>query len=168
MGAHRRGIRNLIMRARNILICRRVFPCLLVFAFVIFYCVSRAQVSRGKIKNFTVPEYFEPPHETQVKSLFHGAEAEPQTNGLYLITQIKLETFSEDGVKQMHAEALHCIYDANDHSASSAGPMQAQTADGKFFVEGVGFLWRQTNSSLIISNRVHTVLRDGLIAPATL
>jgi len=34
-----------------------------------------------------------------------------------------------------------------------------KTADGQFFTEGEGFLWRQNESILTISNRVHTVIR---------
>jgi lipopolysaccharide export system protein LptA len=45
--------------------------------------------------------------------------------------------------------------------------MHAQSADDKFSIEGEGFLWNQTNSSLFISNGVHTVVQSELLtAPA--
>jgi hypothetical protein len=36
-----------------------------------------------------------------------------------------------------------------------------QNGDGKFVVEGEGFLWRQTNSFLTISNNVRTRIENG-------
>ena len=52
-------------------------------------------------------------------------------------------------------------------SASSPGPLRAQTGDGRFSIEGEGFLWLQTNSSLFISNRVHTVVQPEFIEPGS-
>jgi lipopolysaccharide export system protein LptA len=42
-----------------------------------------------------------------------------------------------------------------------------QTADGKFSIEGEGFLWQQTNSSLFISNRVHTIVHPELLGQSS-
>src|SRR5207244_10905831 len=52
-----------------------------------------------------------------------------------------------------------------NHSASSSGRLRVQAADGKFSIEGEGFLWQQTNSSLFISNRVHTTIDPDLLRP---
>jgi len=41
--------------------------------------------------------------------------------------------------------------------------MALQTGDGKFHVEGDGFLWRQNDQLLIISNNVHTVIKSGVL-----
>src|ERR1039458_3306722 len=38
-----------------------------------------------------------------------------------------------------------------------------ETVDGKFSIEGEGFLFRQTNSTLVVSNRVHTILHPELL-----
>ena len=43
-------------------------------------------------------------------------------------------------------------------TASSAGRLQVQYRDGKIRVEGEGFLWRQSDSFLTISNHVSTVI----------
>jgi hypothetical protein len=40
-----------------------------------------------------------------------------------------------------------------------------ETADGKFSIEGEGFLYRQTNSTLLVSNRVHTIVHPELLGP---
>jgi lipopolysaccharide export system protein LptA len=39
--------------------------------------------------------------------------------------------------------------------------------DGKFSIEGEGFLWQQTNSTLLVSNRVHTIIHPELMGAQT-
>lgn len=108
---------------------------------------------------FSVPgETFDPPHETQIKSLLQGAEAEPQENGLVLIREFKLQTFTETGETQMVVLAPVCIFDAVHRTASSTGRVEICSVDGKLRHEGLGFFWQQTNNFLIISNNVQTTL----------
>jgi hypothetical protein len=113
--------------------------------------------------NFTTTEYYEPPHQQQIKSILSGAEALPQPGGLLIIKQLKLKVFDLDGNLKIIVTAPECIYDTMGGTASSAGPLQLQNGDGKFRVEGEGFLWRQTNSFLTISNNVRTVIENGAI-----
>ena len=130
-------------------------------AFVVLaFLASAEKTSTTKVKDFSVPEYFPQPHETQMKSLLQGAEAEPETGGLILITDVKLKTFGEAGEPQMLVEAPHCVFDSVQRAVSSSGPFSVQSVDGKFHLEGEGFLWQETNSSLIISNRVRTTIRN--------
>src|SRR6266446_1395764 len=119
---------------------------------------------RGGFK-FGPGGYYPPPHEKQLKSLLTGARAQPQPGGIYLITDAKFETFLEDGRREMLVEAPQCLYDARgDESVHSEGPLSVKTADGKFSIAGDGFRW-QTNSSLFISNRVHTIVHPELLQP---
>ena len=37
------------------------------------------------------------------------------------------------------------------------------SSDGRYSIEGNGFLWRTTNSSLIISNNVRTLIRKDAV-----
>jgi hypothetical protein len=46
--------------------------------------------------------------------------------------------------------------------ANSPGHLQLQAGDGKFHVEGEGFLWRQNDSFLTISNNVRTVIENAI------
>ena len=117
--------------------------------------------------NFTSVEYFEPPDQQQMKSRLSGAEAQPQAGGLLLIKQLKLEMFNVDGRTEMIVNAPECVYDTFNGTASSPGHLQLQTGDGKFRVEGEGFLWRQTNSFLTISNSVRTVIEGMPALPAS-
>jgi hypothetical protein len=108
--------------------------------------------------DFTSVEYFEPPHQQQMKSRLTGSEAQPQVGGLVVIKQLKLETFNLDGKPEIVVTAPECVYDTFNRVASSPGHLQVQTGDGKFHVEGKGFLWRQNDSFLTISNHVYTVI----------
>jgi hypothetical protein len=115
------------------------------------------------VRGFQAPlEYFEAPHELQVKSFLEGTEAEPGADGVILIRNAKLQTFREDGGKEMTVKAPECIFDSRQHTVSSAGPLRVQTSDDKLLLEGVGFFWQQTNSDLIISNQVRTTVRGSL------
>src|SRR5690242_15210061 len=64
---------------------------------------------RGGFK-FGPGGYYPPPHEKQLKSLLTGARAQPQTNGMYLISEAKFETFLENGQREMLVESPQCFY----------------------------------------------------------
>jgi hypothetical protein len=121
--------------------------------------LSAQQVLSGWGKDFSVPEYYDPPLQNQMKSLLMGAAAQPQTNGTFLIKGARLETYRESGEREIIAFAPECVYDPASRTASSASRLQVQTGDGQFSIQGEGFLWRQTNSNLIISNAVRTTIR---------
>ena len=87
-------------------------------------------------------------------SLLECGQAQRQSDGRYLVTGAKYQTFHEDGKGELTVEAPQCIYDSGQRSISSPGPLHVSTADGKFAIEGEGFLWQQTNSMLLVSNRV--------------
>jgi len=112
----------------------------------------------GHATDFTSESYFEAPHERQIKMRLSGAEALPLPGGLLDVRQLRVETFGEDGKPEMVVRAPQCTYAPLDGVANSAGRMEMQSGDGKFRVEGEGFLWRQGASSLTISNRVRTTI----------
>jgi hypothetical protein len=137
---------------------------LIAGAVLFFTAVPNERAQQNGVQqasDFTSVEYFEPPHATQMKSRLSGLEAQPLANGLLVIKQLKLETFTVDGKPEMVVEAPSCTYDTSKAMASSPGPLQVWTGDGKFHVEGEGFLWRQTNSFLTISNNVHSVIENA-------
>ena len=130
-----------------------------VAVFFLAATVGPAQeLPAGHAKDFTSESYFEPPHEQQVKMKLTGAEASPLPNSLLDVKQLRLETFSLDGKPEMVVRAPQCFYAPLDGVANSSGQLELQSADGKFTVEGEGFLWRQNSSSLTISNRVRTLI----------
>jgi hypothetical protein len=113
--------------------------------------------------NFTSTEYYGPTNQQQIKSILSGAEALPQPGGLLIIKQLKLEMFNPDGKLEWVVNAPECVYDTFKGVANSPGHLQVRTGDGKFRVEGEGFLWRQSDSFLTISNNVRTVVENGAI-----
>jgi len=126
------------------------------------YAVVRAQSNVvGHASDFTSVEYYPAPNQQQIKSRLSGAEAQPMPGGLLAIKQLKLETFGPDGKPEIVVSAPECIYDQLGGTASSAGPLQVQYHEGQIRVAGEGFLWRQSDSALTISNRVSTVLKFG-------
>ena len=58
-------------------------------------------------------------------------------------------------------EAPECIYDTSRGMANSAGHLQLRSGDGKVRTEGDGFLWRQDDSFLTISNNVRTAIENS-------
>src|SRR6266404_2649544 len=120
-------------------------------------------------KGFKVADHYGPPYETQIKSLLQGGKATPLSGGKTLLSDgVTLQTFTETNTLQLIVKAPQCLYDSVEQTASSAGPLRVQLPDGRFSTEGEGFLWRQTNSSLFISNHVHTLVHsDALQSPAT-
>jgi hypothetical protein len=149
-----------INRFRGMRGCRTV-GCVLLAAGALQLIAAVEKPSSTTIKDFSVPAYYDPPHEKQMKSLLQGAEAEPQPGGMIWITEVKLQTFSEAGQPQVQVQAPHCIFDPVQHTVSSSGPLTVKSVNGQFYLEGEGFLWQQTNSNLIISNRVRTVIHNA-------
>jgi hypothetical protein len=111
--------------------------------------------------DFSSVEYYPPPNQQQMRTRLSGAEAQPLPGGLLAIKQLKLETFGLDGRPEIVVNAPECTYDQLNGTASSPGRLQVQYQEGKIRVEGEGFLWRQGDSHLIISNRPSTVLEFG-------
>ena len=100
---------------------------------------------------------------TQLKSVLEFGRAQPQPNGRYLITAAKWQTFRENGEGELAAAAPECVYDSGRRLISSSGPLHMEIAEGAFSIEGEGFQYEQTNSFLVVSNQVHTVLHPELL-----
>jgi hypothetical protein len=122
---------------------------------------NRAQSnSVSHASDFTSVEYYAAPYQQLMKSRLSGAEAQPLPGGLLAIKQLKLETFGLNGKPEIVVNAPECVYDQLNGTANSPGRLQVQYQNGKIRVEGEGFLWRQSDSFLTISNRVRTVVEN--------
>ena len=133
---------------------------LILTAFVAlgFYAVHAQQGTAAHANDFSSASYYDAPHQTVMKSRLAGAEAQPLAGGLLAIKQLKLERFETNGALQVVIQAPDCVYDTGKGTATSPGHLRVETADGKSRVEGDGFLWRQKNGFLTISNHVQTVI----------
>ncbi|HEY5909425.1 MAG TPA: LptA/OstA family protein [Verrucomicrobiae bacterium] len=122
-----------------------------------------AQGLGGIQKGFKAAQFFGPPRDTQMQSLLQAERVQPVSERVFLLTGLTLQTFRETGDPELLIKAPQCLYDADAKSASSPGALRVTTADGKFSIEGEGFFLRQTNSSLVISNRVLTLIDPELL-----
>jgi hypothetical protein len=139
------------------------FWVLAVTAVFFIALVDRAQqIPSGHATDFTSNTYYEPPHEQQVKVRMSGAEASPLPGGLLDVKQLRIELYGVDGKLEAVLRAPQCTYALLDGQASSAGHLEMQTGDGRIRTEGDGFLWRQSDNSLTISNNVFTVIKTGI------
>ena len=138
---------------------------LLVASALLFFCATASRAQSNVVSHandFTSVEYYPAPNQQQMKSRLSGAEAQPLPGGLLAIKQLKLEMFKPDGQPEIVVVAPECIYNQLDGTASSPGRLEVRTGDDRISVEGEGFLWRQNDSFLTISNQVHTVIKSGV------
>ena len=146
--------------------CHLPLATLLLAAGLILLFGTLASSAQSNIvshaNDFTSVEYYPAPNQQQMKSRLSGAEAQPLAGGLLAIKQLKLEMFRPDGRPEIIVIAPECVYNQLDGTASSSGRLEVRTGDDRISVEGEGFLWRQNDSFLTISNQVHTVIKSGL------
>jgi hypothetical protein len=139
---------------------RPLLACAGMFAGMGMLALAHAQAPvLGNVKNFELSEYFEPPRETQMKWELTSAVAQSRTNGAYLLKDMRLEMFREDGRTEIVVLAPECLYDPATKFASSTGAVELRSGDGQLVTRGKGFMWNQADSSLRISNRVETVVQ---------
>jgi hypothetical protein len=151
MGAFRGALFGMKIKLNN------AFLVLSAFMALGFMAVRAQQNTTGHANDFTSVEYFEPPHQTIMRTRLSGAEARPLPGGLLVIQQLKLETFDSNGVPEIIVKAPHCVYDTVHGLANSPGHLRLEAPDGSSHVEGDGFLWLQASQSLYISNNVYSV-----------
>jgi hypothetical protein len=117
------------------------------------------QLPIGHATDFTSLAYFEPPDDQKVQMKLSGAEASPLPGGLLDVKQLQVEMFNRTNASPVVVvHAPQCTYAPLDGVANSPGHLELMALDGKFHTEGDGFLWRQTEQTLTISNRVHTTI----------
>src|SRR5215469_2374212 len=104
----------------------------------LFYLAIASAQSAGNatIKKFKALEYFEAPHELQVKSYLEGAEAESQSDGLILLRDARLQTYKEDGSPEMTITTPQCFFNRNNQTVNSAGPFQMRRSDDALLQQG--------------------------------
>ena len=160
---------------RKLVMTARAASCAVLLAlagaFVLVFNLARAaaQPAGGNsAKGFYSPlDYFPAPHELQMRSCLEGSESEMGPNSTIIIQNAKMQTFHEDGSKEMIMSAPHCIYDYGSHIAHSDGPikMQMWDEDNKHAYQVLGtngFYWQQTNSYIIVSNGQITTISGAL------
>jgi len=152
------------MTHRTVQIGSRIFIGVLIVAM--FDALMHGQ-QQTVVKGFRFVEPHDPPYQNQTKYLLTGAEGRQLRDGKVLLKQVKMETFARTGERESIASAPECVVDTINKTLSSTGAVQMQTPDGKFSIQGEGFLLQQTNLSMLISNKVQTTLHNDLLAART-
>jgi len=79
---------------------------------------------------------------------------------LFELEDVRLVTTRTNAEIDFIAETPSCRYDLVTKTVSSSGPFKVFSGDRRLEFSGTGFVFRQTNSSLVLSNDVRTVIRD--------
>jgi lipopolysaccharide export system protein LptA len=151
---------------------RRLFCVLLLLLLGGFSLAQVGQQREPVVRQVTAtnpkyPEFFDPPFQSQLKSLVQGSKAESLSNSRLQVYDAKVQDFETNGQTKLIIQTPRCIYDRPAHAVSSSEPLHVQTGDGKFMTDGTGFLFVQTNGLLFISNRVHTFVQADLLRPTS-
>jgi hypothetical protein len=122
---------------------------------------------RGSAWKF--PEYYELPligrsQTNRLKGMILGEHGQHLSNRVFRVTHMHLEHYELDGRTNLLARAPECLFDMETRVAWSTGRLEIVGMGGAMHVEGnAGFQARMTNSVLLISNRVRTVIRQDLV-----
>jgi lipopolysaccharide export system protein LptA len=116
------------------------------------------------VQGFKAPARYpaKPGQPERLQSLLYGDVAAPQMDGRVIIQGLRIELYpdQDSAPTNLIVRAPQCVFDRNAATAYSSNRLQVLSGDGRLSIEGIGFLWRQTNSSLQISNDVKTLIRD--------
>lgn len=133
-------------------------------AMAVFFCVAaiwiaRAQNQLGVGKDFTFPDYYPSTNGlVRLRSIITGKEYRFLSNNVLIaLTQPRIKSYREDGkTLEWSAIARDATVDINTREVRGTTNLFFRTADDTLFLSGVGFLWQQSNSVLILSNKTFT------------
>ena len=132
----------------------------------------QAQLNRSaRGRNIVFPEYFEKAvlagqQTNQLKGKLNLVEGEYLTNGLVLGKTMQLDQYTPEGRTSLVARAPECLFNPTTRAAWSTGRLEILAMEGRFLMVGnEGFQASLTNSTLTLSNRVRTVLKQNLMKP---
>ena len=146
--------------------CAGASVCILLLAVS-----TSAQFNLRKIRGVKYPELYPRTeleaagrsHTNQLKGLLTGEEGELISTDSILVRTMQLEHYAVDGRTNVVARAPECLFNPHTRLAWSTGRLEITALEGRFFIESnEGFEGSLTNTSLILSNRVRTVLRQNL------
>lgn len=95
-----------------------------------------------------------------LQSTVSGKSATPVSANEVLVDQFEMKTYRDGDTNQLQliTRAPECRLDLQTDTAWSSNRLQVVTPTTNFFIEGRGFLCVQSNSLLVISNEVSTLL----------
>ncbi len=100
--------------------------------------------------------------------LLTGTGARTQPDGTIFLETARVEHIYPAGPTNLPLviQATRCLVDLRQNRVSSPEELRVTTPDGQLALEGVGFLWLQSTSELVVSNQVRARLRKRPGDPA--
>jgi lipopolysaccharide export system protein LptA len=148
---------------------------LLFFVFLAggIFSTALAQVPQGTAlrEHPSMTFYRETPGGKKLDYVITGSSVSNLTAQNVLVNEFELKSYHNGDPKliQIIAQAPQCEVNVSNSMASDKGPLQIFTPTTNLFVQGVGFLFTQSNHLLIISNQTETrvvksLLRSSMLA----
>src|SRR5205085_10935687 len=110
-------------------------------------------------KDFKFPDYSTASNgQVRLRSVITGKEYRFLSNNVLIaLTLPRIESFREGGTTlEWSAISKEATVDINTREVRGSTNMFFRTSDDRLFLTGVGFLWQQSNSVLILSNKTFT------------
>ena len=108
-------------------------------------------------KNFMAPEYYPASNGVlRLKNIVAGSEYRFINKELVSLTNPRLTNYTPDGKVEWTVASPECTVNINTKEVNGNTNMTFRTADELLFISGVGFLWQQSSSMLILSNQSFT------------
>lgn len=139
----------------------KVAPLVLALLAGGIFSTALAQAPQEtKAQRVSMSSYRDTPTGKQLDFVITGSSV----NNL-VVQQFELKSFHNGDPRQIQiiAQAPQCQINQAITMASDAGPLQVFTPTTNLFVQGVGFVFAQSNHFLIISNQVETRVVKSLL-----
>jgi lipopolysaccharide export system protein LptA len=127
--------------------------------------LARAQVLEGPAKKGVHAQYNQKTGKPEwVATYLSASQIAGDTE---LIQGLQLVLFTSEGRSNLVVTTPQCVFDLRNKVVSSTDALQARSVSGELSLEGEGFECRLTDERLVVSNRVHAVIRkEWLNAPS--
>lgn len=113
----------------------------------------------GRAQDFRFPLF----SQNRQTGMLTGTGADTRPDGTVSLATARVEQYDAKGRTNANIIVLatNCAVDLRQSRVWSADGLRVMTADSQLTLEGVGFTWSQTNSELVVSNRIRTLVRKN-------
>ena len=129
-----------------------------------------AQLQQGfKGSGSKYPEYYALPktggiQTNRLRGMFFGTNWLHLSNKVFRVVGMRLEHYEMNGTTNLIAQAPECLFDTRERVAWSTGRLDIVGMAGALVLQGKrGFQVQMKTSTLIVSNRVRTVIQRELL-----
>src|SRR5438552_16619434 len=118
---------------------------------------ARAQVLEGQAKKGVHAQYNQSTGKPEwVATYLSASQIAGDTE---LIQGLQLVLFNAEGRSNLVVTTPRCVFDLRNKAVLSTDALQARSVSGELSLEGEGFECRLTDERLVVSNRVHAIIR---------